>query len=148
MNNNIIIELCTEDRARLDRIAALLEAQTTQEVKTASKPEIKPTAHQKIEAKASEQPKQEEASAPNLEPLTDEEIAEALDIAVEEAKKNEAQKNQEVKLEDIQRLVVKLATSGKKAEAKEVVTDYAPSVTALPVDKYGEVYRRLQKIGG
>ena len=79
--------------------------------------------------------------------MTDEELAEALDAAFEQ-KAQEAQTAPEVKLEDIQRLVVTLATTGKKAEAKAVVTTYAPSVTALPAEKYGEVYAKLKAIGG
>lgn len=153
--NNITIELCAEDRARLDRIAELLEAQTKQEVKeaekapevkTASKPENKGTEAKKEEPKALEQAPLGTMAEPELESVTDEELAEAFDIAAEEAKKAEAEKAPEVKLADIQRLVVELATSGKKEKAREIVTSYAPSVTALPTEKYGEVYAKLASV--
>lgn len=149
--NNITIELCAEDRARLDRIAALLEAQTkaevkeaqtTQEVKTAPKPEIKGTETQKEAPKALEQAPLGTMAEPELEPVTDEELAEAFDAAYGQ----EAEKVPEVKLADIQRLVVELATSGKKEKAREIVTSYAQSVTALPAEKYGEVYAKLAKL--
>lgn len=146
--NKIIIELSTEDRARLDRIAELLEAQAGGKVKTASKPEIEPMAAKKEEPKALEQAQLGEMPAPELEPMTDEELTEAFDAAYGPEEVKKAEPAPEVKLEDIQRLVVKLATSGKKNEARDIVKAYAPSVTQLPADKYGEVYEKLQAIGG
>lgn len=146
--NKITIELCTEDRARLDRIAELLEAQAAGKVKSVAKPENKPTEPKKEAPKATEPAQPEKAPAPELEPVNDEELSEAFDAAYGHDEAPEAEKEPEVKLADIQRLVVSLATSGKKEQARDVIKAYAPSVTTLPADKYGEVFKKLKAIGG
>ncbi len=53
-----------------------------------------------------------------------------------------------VTIEDIRPLVVKLSASGKKAEAREIVKEYAASVSDIPAGKYAEVWARLQALEG
>lgn len=113
--NTITIELCAEDRARLDAILDALRGRTeAQKVKSETTPE---TATEK-------------APEPTAE-------AQAAPVP---------QEVQAVKLTDIQSLVVQLATSGKKAEAREIVKAYAERVTELPADKYAEVYAKLEAL--
>ena len=100
--NHITIELCAEDRARLDAILEALK-------KGADKADTQ------------------------------------LERAVAE-QSEEAQTQTDVKMEEIQRLVVTLATSGKKAEARDIVKAYAERVTDIPVDQYAEVYGKLKAL--
>lgn len=143
--NNITIELCKEDRVRLDRIAELLEAQTAGKVNpTENEPENKPTAPEKAEAQASAQPvkgeaKQPEKAAPVADPV---QAFIAWDVSPEPTVQDEPT----VQLADIQNLVISLATKGKKAEVREIITDYAERVTLIPADQYGAVYKRLKKL--
>ena len=132
--NNITIELCKEDRARLDRIAELLEAQTAGKVNpTEKEPENKPTAPEKVEPQASAQPVKEEPKQPEK-------------AAPEQAPEPTIQDEPTVQLADIQNLVVSLAAKGKKAEVREIIQDYAERVTLIPADAYGAVYKRLKKL--
>jgi hypothetical protein len=138
--NNISIELCAEDRARLDNVIGLLSALVETAVKV---PKTAPKSTQeepKAESRATTQAEQEEAPAVEIEP--------------QEAPKAEApaeptpQPVPDVSLEELQGLVVRLATSGKKLEARDIVFEYAKSVTAVPVEKRGELYAKLQKLEG
>ncbi len=132
--NNIIIELCTEDRARLDRIAALLEAGIGAHLKTPKTPTELPLKATKAEEQGNTQPKAETQSPPQkTEPesvKTDEPKAEKVDVGVE----------------DIRRLVVTLSASGKKDEARGVVQAYARTVSDLPAEKYAEVWAKLKEL--
>lgn len=115
--NTITIELCAEDRARLDRIIAGLEA------KQASAPEVNPTQ--------------------NLDQMTSEEaIAEVASLEAEAAPSGPVS----VTLSDIQQKVVALSAAGKKAQAREIVKAYAERVTLLPEDKYAEVMDKLSAL--
>ena len=137
--NHITIELCAEDRARLDNIISLLSAQVEVAVKvpkTATKT-------------AQEAPKEESQATTQAEP----EVAPVTEIEPQEVKEEApaettTQQAPDVSLEQLQGLVVKLATNGKKVEARELVFAYAKSVTDVPVEKRGELYAKLQKLEG
>lgn len=120
--NTITIELCAEDRARLD---AILEALTN--------------GAPKVEAKAEpEHPVEDpfpETKDPAVEPAP----------VVEAPKKPEAPK---VKMEDVQQKVVALSAAGKKAEVRAIVTAYAERVSAVPEDKLAEVLEKLNALEG
>lgn len=49
---------------------------------------------------------------------------------------------------DIQKVVVRLAAAGKKAEVREIVKGYADRVSAIPEDKRAEVLTRLSALEG
>lgn len=116
--NTITIELCAEDRARLDNILTALTSgrahasapETTQEPPKAQ-PEETP-------APQAEQPKAEETAVPV------------------------------VALADIQRKVVELSAAGKKAEVRGIVKAYAAKVSDIPVDKTAEVWQQLIDLEG
>ena len=134
--NKITIELCAEDRARLDRIAELLEAQTAGTVKPASsEPEKAPAAPKKVEAPASAQPKTEKPTAATQP--AQEDIPELTDDDAPA-----------VELTDLQQIIIKLANAGKQAELRKVIFEYAERVTQIPEDKYSEVYAKLKKLEG
>jgi predicted DNA-binding protein len=140
MSNTITIELCAEDRARLDRLAAALETRTTpadpiQEqlaavIANASTPTECPT-------EATEEPKAE--AAPTIQP------EEEAPTEAEETTPAEAPKPT-VTLEQIQQKVVQLAAGfggSKKAKVREIINAYAKKVTDLPEDKWAEVWAQL-----
>lgn len=126
--NHITIELCAEDRARLDAILAALTG--------GGKPAQEP---KKVEPRATEPEQPKKAAEPKPQPQ-----------AVEEAPKAEAQPAPEVKtlvpVEEVQRLVMTLVTAGKKAEVRAIVTAYAPKVTDIPAELRAEVCKKLKAL--
>lgn len=123
--NSIIIELCAEDRARLDAILAALtrvgQNATAAEIQSTQKPE-------KVEA---EETKPAEAEAPT----------EAAEPATEPAPA--------VSRADFESLVKKLLKDvGVKAKVKEIVTSYAARVSDVPEDKLAEAFARLTALEG
>ena len=144
--NKIIIELSAEDRARLDRIAELLEANANASNKIIRKP---------VEVKAPEiAPEKAQAAAPVITPVKEEKPAEAPKIAPETAgtaapqvmPKTEEKAKPAVTLAQIQQKVVQLAAGfngAKKAAVREIVKAYAEKVSAIPEDKWDEVWAKL-----
>ena len=123
--NTITIELCQEDRKRLDDIltalaVAILKPEEVQKAKAEAQAPAQEAAKPEPEATA---PQQEESPAEPTEwpPVT---------------------------RADIQQLVVQLSAAGKKAEVKEIVTAYAPRVSGIPEDKFVEVWQKLTSIEG
>lgn len=51
-------------------------------------------------------------------------------------------------LEDVRRKVIELTTAGHKAQAREIVKDYAETVSGLPEDKFQEIMDRLTALEG
>lgn len=145
--NNITIELCAEDRARLDRIADLLEAQNAGTVKSvSSKPEKTATEPKKVEAPTSAQPKAEKPTVAKQPAHND--AVDALAYAVASAPETTEEEAPAVELTDLQQIIIKLANAGKQAELRKVIFEYAERVTQIPEDKYAEVYAKLQELEG
>lgn len=139
---NVTIELCAEDRARLDKILAALEkqrdckgcvetvAKATEhivETMTPAEPEIQPETPEPV--KADEHPA--DVSTAPWEP--------------EEAPKEAAPS---VTTQELQKLVVDLCAKGKKDQVREIVNAYAKKVSDIPEDKRQEVYERLTALEG
>lgn len=127
----ITIELCQEDRARLDRIIEALEQSRTIAVNSVS------VAHNvgPDEFKA-------ETEEPMEGQVTVEEIVETTEqIPAEEAPVEEPIKV--VSLSDIQKKVVELSAAGKKAEVRDIITKYANRVSAIPAEHTAEVWDQL-----
>lgn len=116
--NTITIELCAEDRARLDAILEALRGPRC--------------AAEGSQAKA-------EPEHPVADPFPEEPPKE------EAPKKPEPPK---VKMEDVQQKVVELSAAGKKAEVRAIVTAYAERVSNIPEAKLGEVMEKLLKLEG
>lgn len=131
---NVTIELCKEDRQRLDDLtravsllASVIGSALPQETRTAIIEEA--TAPQ-----SDEKPEPVETVAPVEEvtaPAEPEPVAEPETPAVT--------------LDDIQALVLKLAApdSGKRAEVRAIVKEYAERVSLIPEDKFAEVMDKL-----
>ena len=136
MNNKITMEinLCQEDRDRLDKIYATLEgmARTQSAPQTSEAEPVKETDQLVEKAPQNEQ----EAAAPWDKDAPD------LPAVAEEPP---AVKHS---MEDVQQKVVTLAAAGKKAEVKEIVNAYAERVSAIPEDKLDEVMTKLIALEG
>lgn len=152
MNGSIIIEFCAEDRARIDRLAAALEAtaqastppttfhfedpiqkRLAETMAKVNNPEKAPTETAKNPTEAAE------AETLTTEPITEEKPTEA-DIAPAEPAKPV------ITIELLQQKVVQLAAhdGGKrKAKVREIVNSYATKVSDIPEDKWQECWQRL-----
>lgn len=140
--NKIIIELCTEDRARLDKIAGLLEAN----IEASLRVPVELVAERTEEDTEMPQKTTEAEDQGNTQP--EPETQEQPQKTEPESVKTEEQKPEKVDVgvEDIRRLVVTLSASGKKEEARKVVQAYAQTVSDLPADKYAEVWTQLKAL--
>ena len=123
--NTITIELCAEDRARLDAILAALQDKPNcsgcveAAVKLAKTGETKPQPVEQAEPEAEAPPEPEAAPEPEKQP------------------------EKVVERSAIQRKVVELSGAGKKAQVREIVTQYASCVSDIPEDKLVEAWDRL-----
>lgn len=137
MSATITIELCAEDRARLDHINVnltelILRVMGSQKIDMG---EVLRKAAPELAGKLAEQ-------HPVTEPF--EELPKAEPVPFEQP----APETPQYKPEDIQQKVVALSASGKKAEVREIVKSYAEKVSAIPADKFGEVMARLAGLEG
>lgn len=124
--NAIPIELCQEDRARIDKVIELLTLSTgqrcqgcadaVQEAFTATKP---------IEF-TKDTPEEEKPAEPTQEVDTAPQVSKA----------------------DIQQKVIQLSAAGKKAQVREIVTAVATKVSDIPEDKLAEVWDKLNALEG
>lgn len=141
--NKITIELCTEDRARLDRIAELLEKQTAEPAKCS------------CTCKAETTPEQMSIDVDALTPTT-ESAQEPVDAPTEatpttapaEAETLTEEKKPTITLEQIQQKVMQLATANggtKKAAVRDIISAYGSKVSDLKEqpEKWGEVWSKL-----
>lgn len=134
----IITELCAEDRQRIDTLTealgylagqlSLLQKGPAYEVK---KDEPDPVAELPEEVKPSEVPAEEH---PVEQPFPEEEKEEAPEVPA-------------VTKDDVRKLFVKLAASGKKEAARDIVTAFASSITDLPDAVVSDVYVKLAALG-
>lgn len=132
--NKITIELCAEDRARLDNILEALQAHggkapsvNTEAVATTEKAAEPAESHK-------EQPK----------PATPKE-AQAEEPKAQEAPKTDAP---EVTTAELQSKVVQLVSAGKKDATRAIIQEYAKSVSEIPAEKRAEVFARLKELEG
>ncbi len=136
MSNTITIELCEEDRKRLDSLF-LIVAEVVAELKSRGVPvchELEAVAPQEAPeqpAPVNEHPVDEVSPHGEPEPAAE----------PEQPKYTKA---------DILAKVQKLAqpNSPKRAEAKAIVQSYAAKVSDIPEDKYAEVMDKLTALEG
>lgn len=147
MNNiTVTVELCQEDRARLDKI---LDALTTNvagyavgqferylaEKQTRSYGPNELTVPAPVEAEPVIEPQATETTPPWEEP------AEAKETAAAEPEPT-------VSKADIQKKVVTLSAAGKKDAVKKIVTAYAVKVSDIPEEHLAEVWQQLTALEG
>ena len=157
--NNITIELCTEDRARIDRLADLLERRISQAahiMRHSEGYEAEPVDLDAVQQKLAEvmaktsDPVEEPKNAPEAtkdETLpTDHPADESLPW--EEPTHPDEPTEPTVTLEEIQQKVLKLAAANngaKKAKVRAIVNAYVAKVSDLKdhPDKWAEVWNKL-----
>lgn len=162
--NNIIIthELCAEDRARLDRLTAALEAlqpptmhvelPTFKRVDNESDPDqlTLDDIQQKLAETLAKTNDHAEPSK-NAPGATEDETPSTTHVEEEKPTHEEDDLPEQtveptVTLEQIQQKVVQLAAGNngaKKAKVREIVNAYAKKVSDLPEDKWSEIWSRL-----
>lgn len=139
MANIITIELCAEDRARLDKLIEAFEKATPHNCESCAKTvatteecpgqlELTPVEEELTQA---EEPIKEE-------PTTEAEPTEAEPVKDEVPTVTKAM---------VQQKVVSLAAiPAKKAAVREIVNSYAAKVSDIPEDKLAEAYTRLTSL--
>ena len=150
--NNITLthELCAEDRARIDRLAAALEALQPQVITFTPptscgepEPELDPIQQKLAETLA-------KVSTPTEEPTEATETAKVETAEtvspIEEAPTQEEDATPPITLEQIQQKVLQLAAANNgalKAQVRGIVNTYAKKVSDIPEDKWAEVWSKL-----
>lgn len=130
--NNITIELCAEDRARLDRIAEALDA-----INKANEPITIAVSGLYAECDPDKDGRPEEA--PEAEPVQ---------TPAEEPKAKEEPKAPTVSVAELQAKVVELVSAGKRDAVKAIVNQYAERVGDIPEDKRHEAMQKLEALEG
>lgn len=143
--NNITIELCAEDRARIERLTAALEALQPPTLTIQNPAADLLTAGLKKMAGIQETPTEtaQEVTETPEEPTTP---ATPPTEEAPTAKADEVEATPPVTLGQIQQKVTELvAVAGgkKKAQVREIVNAYAKKVSDLPADKLPEVWSKL-----
>lgn len=135
--NNITIELCAEDRARLDKLTQAIEAMTTPQAPQILSQSAEPEKESKHPAEMEPTP-----FAENIEPQ-----APASPMPTTEPDPAPVDEDAPaVTHKDIAKLVIELAGAGKKDKVQEVVYAYAVKVSDIPEDKLAEVYKQLSAL--
>ncbi len=131
MSNTITIELCAEDRARLDRLAEAMERKTCDKCVTAAiqlaKNEQEPVEAPAAITPVTKPPGEEKPAEKDPEPQTP---VRTVDRAELRAK------------------VIDLSAKGLKDQVRDVVKSFAETVKDVPDDKLAECYDRLVALEG
>lgn len=142
---NITVELCAEDRARLDKILDLLEKDykdAAVAVRDATIYSIDPAGELRATSKTAQAPTEETKPEP-VEPVTPAEEGQLEgQLGLFEAE------TPAVKLTDVQQKVVALSAAGKKDAVRDIIKAYADRVSAIPEDKLAEVLDKLNGLEG
>lgn len=161
MSNNITIELCVEDRARIDRLINALERKNCDSCVATALQYGKNIANETNktddvqQALAETLKKAEEASKPESQKNTVEaEETPTLPTTPPWEEKPESVKpaptddTKKVSRADVRAKFVELSGKGKKEEAKAIIQAYAEKIPDLPEDKLEEILDKLNKLGG
>jgi hypothetical protein len=152
-------ELCTEDRARIDKLIDLLGTRTAQaqvdlEAKYDKQDEAKvndflaKTMNLAKETLAEDAPKtaQDEQKVPDHPTLDP--FPEVPEVKAEASEASKDEKKTDVTMAMLTNKALLLSAADKKEQVRAIVHKYAPKVTALPEDKWAEVYEQLTALEG
>lgn len=144
MSNTITIELCAEDRARIDRLTDALERLTVApSAPVVSMPDLEVhDALTEVLAKVTptttkNEPTEPKPTEPSVTP-TEEETTPTVEETVPTAKP--------VKASELSQKVVTLIQAGKRAEVTEIIHAYAPNVSKISPEHYADVYAKLVEL--
>lgn len=165
MSNNITIELCAEDRARLDRLAEALERKACDACVRSIADSLKDLMPKQANTEQKPEPDDvQKALAETLAKASD--PVEAPKNAVEEVEtstqtttppEEETTADEEpatapsaptVTHADVKALYIKLAAAGKRESAKAVIMPVSTTISGIPQDKIQEIYKQLVALGG
>jgi hypothetical protein len=146
MSNHITIELCAEDRARIDRLTKALEAlqPPTVHMDMGTKPDPVLEAL-KTQVAPTESPAEPAGAAEAETPATPQPEAEQAATA-EPAPAAEAKPAPTT--QELQQKVIALVNKGKKADVSAIVKSYAATVSGIPEDKRAECMDKLNALEG
>lgn len=147
MPNNITIELCTADQARIDKLidrleavanltAALIDKNTTPTVSVTDDLTKK---LQEVVDRAKTPAEPVEAPTPTTTPIK-EETPKAVEV-------NEPTERKYSRTE-LGTKVRELMTKGFREQVKAIIQSYAPTVPGVPEDKLTECYEKLVALEG
>lgn len=126
---NMTVELCQEDRARLDRILEALTAKGHScNCAEAPKAATEPAAPAKEELPVEVYTPEEESPA---------------EAKIEAPAEVPADTRYKPSHEEVQRKVVTLIKAGKKVQARGIINAYADSISGIPEDKLADVWEKL-----
>lgn len=155
----ITVELCAEDRARLDKLGNIIEALADQmyvfldkeKVKAYlekdNNPEQDPIQKELAEIVANASKTAQDAPKVSDHPTLDP-FPETPAPAEEPSEAVEGEAKPSITMEMLRNKAITLAAAGKKDKVREVVHPYAAKVTELPADKWAEVYEKLTALEG
>ena len=124
--NAIPIELCQEDRARIDKVIELLTLSTGQRCQSCADAVQQAFTETNPVEFTKDTPAEEKPAEPAQEADTAPQVSKA----------------------DIQQKVIQLSAAGKKAQVREIVTAVATKVSDIPEDKLAEVWAKLTGLEG
>lgn len=130
--NTITIELCAEDRARLDSLLAKMDRCIDELI-----PSREGHTDYGYKAQGVEYATKDEAAEAKLEEIP-EPYSEPCPFETAPA----------VTRADVQQKVVALSAAGKKEKVRAVVNAYAAKVSGIPEDKLAEVLEKLNALEG
>lgn len=157
MSNHITIELCAEDRARLDRLAEALESRiiqveghstTIKENQVEGQMQID---FDGIQTKLAETMAKAEAQINATEEAKADTPTTTTPPAEEEptvAEKTEPEQTKKVGRAELKAKVIQLCAKGLKEQTRDIVRTYAQTVTDVPEDKIAECYAKLEALEG
>lgn len=152
--NNITLNWSAEDRVRIDKLIGLLEGLT-------DPVRVLPASNAQIPGQVTIAELLNESTIGQVADTATETPQEASQEVVEEQAPTEPAKAQDepqeakteapaptVTKQDILQKVIALCGAGKKAEAKDIITTYADSVSDLPNSALVEVWDKLTALEG
>lgn len=170
MSNTITIELCAEDRARIDQLTKALEARVEWEHRNCHLcvERALETSRMNLGTETAEEPKDElqerlantikeaaefvgadrttTAAEPQETPAPTD-IPKAKEKPTDEEKTAQSNKKT-VDRAELRAKVIEVSAKGLKEQARTIVNAYAPTVAAVPEDKITECYEKLDALEG
>lgn len=148
----ITTELCPEDRARLDRLAAALEQVAAQGLTPKTEPDDIQRALAEQVAKSAkpteapaETPQEAVGGAEAATPATPQPEPETP--ATANPAPQEAPAEPTATRADVQQAVIAKVRAGLKPQVEAIVKEYAERVSGIPEDKLAECLERLNALG-
>lgn len=156
MSNKITIELCEEDRARIDHLTTAIEKRITQIEQHRAERAVPETAEKEDEVQKAlaETIAKVEASAEAPKNAPEEDKASTLATTPQEEEKPTGEEvaqpepTKSVSHADVKNLYIKLAAAGKRESAKAIIMPISTTISGIPEDKLNEVYKKLVALEG